>query len=237
MCTSIIYRDYKNQSFGMGFNRDESFKRKPCLNPTKVEYNGIKYISPIDGDHGGTWIGINSKKIIYAILNLYEAQLKIIKNPTSRGFLVQDLLKEKMDFDEFKTEKLQLFYPFRIIKVNMNITEILSWNGQEVKYEKDDSKWKIIASSFMLGSTAEEIRRSVFQKNYLHYENSMDFINLSSKFLSSHLPERGGASPCMHRRESHTVSNTIVHVTEKGTKVLFKNCQPCESEKYDVYEL
>lgn len=237
MCTSLIYRDIKTQSFGIGFNRDESFRRKPCLNPSKIEYNGIRYISPVDGDHGGTWIGSNSNKIIYAILNFYDAQFKILKNPTSRGFLVQDLLKEKISFNEFKADELHSFYPFRIIKVSMIKTEILSWNGQEINYEENDSRWKVLASSFMLGSIAEEIRDSVFQKNFLEYEKSLDFIELSDKFLSSHLPEKGGASPCMHRREAHTVSNTIIHVSKECTKVLFKNSQPCESEKYEVYEL
>ncbi len=237
MCTSLIFRDIKTQTFGMGFNRDETFKRKSSLNPTKLEHNGIKYISPIDGDHGGTWIGSNSNKIIFAILNFYEAQLKILKNPTSRGFIVQDLLKEKISFDEFKADQLYSFYPFRVIKVSMNKTEILSWNGQEVQYKEDDSRWKVLASSFMLGSTAEEIRGAVFQNNFLEYEKSYDFIDLSAKFLSSHLPEKGGASPCMHRREAHTVSNTIIHISDNGTKILFKNSQPCESEKYEVYEL
>ena len=94
MCTSLIYRDIQKNTFGVGFNRDESVKRKPSLHPKKVQYNGIEYLCPIDGDYGGTLIGINSNRVVYAILNLYEAQLKIIKNPTSRGFLTQKLLSE-----------------------------------------------------------------------------------------------------------------------------------------------
>jgi hypothetical protein len=236
LCTSLIYRDLQKNTFGVGFNRDESVKRKPSLHPKKVQFNGIEYLCPIDGDYGGTWIGINSNRVVYAILNLYEAQLKIIKNPTSRGFLTQRLLREEIDFNFFINDNLSSYYPFRILKVGLEKTEVLSWDGERVIIETDTSKWKIIASSFMLGAKAEEIRSSVFHYNFLLDDGSQNFIDISSKYFSSHLPDKGGSSPCMHRREAHTVSNTIISIENHEIKLLYKNIQPCETEVYDIYK-
>ncbi len=236
MCTSLIYRNIEKKTFGVGFNRDESIKRKSSLHPKKVQYNEIEYLCPIDGDYGGTWIGINSNRIVYAILNLYEAQFKIIKNPTSRGFLTQKLLREEIDFSFFIKENLHTYYPFRILKVGLYKTEVLSWDGDKVITEVDTSIWKIIASSFMLGAKAEEIRRSVFHSNFLVEEESQNFIDISSKYFSSHLPDKGGSSPCMHRREAHTVSNTIINIDNQEIKLMYKNSQPCESEVYEIYK-
>jgi hypothetical protein len=236
MCTSIIYRDILNSEFGMGFNRDESVKRKPASDPLEENSKGIKILYPVDGDYGGTWIGVNSKNKIYALLNLYEANLKILRNPTSRGFLVKNLLKEEIDFGFFSKENLISYYPFRILEVTLENTRILSWDGETVNLVQNCENWKVIASSFVLGAEAEDIRAKTFADEFSN-KDSMDFENTFSAFLTCHIPEKGAKSPCMHRREAHTVSNTIISIKQNKIKLLYKNQQPCETNESKEYIL
>lgn len=81
MCTAIIYRNKEKNILGLGFNRDESVKRKPSSLPQKIGNGPVYAISPLDGDYGGTWIGVNSSQEIYCLLNFYEATLKLLIQP------------------------------------------------------------------------------------------------------------------------------------------------------------
>jgi hypothetical protein len=236
MCTSLIYRDIAKKEFGIGFNRDESIKRKPSLDPVEESINGIKILYPVDGDYGGTWIGVSSKNKIYAILNLYEANLKILRNPRSRGFFVKNLLKEEIDFDFFTKENLLIYYPFRILELTLDFTRILSWDGESVNCIQNEDPWSVIASSFVLGKEAEEVRFKTFKEEFLK-EEITDFETISSAFLTCHSPEKGAKSPCMHRREAHTVSSTIISIKQDKIKLLYKNQQPCETNESKEYKL
>ena len=236
MCTSLIYRDIAKKEFGIGFNRDESIKRKPSFDPVEENTNGIKILYPVDGDYGGTWIGVSSKNKIYALLNLYEANLKILRNPKSRGFFVKNLLKEEIDFDYFTKENLLIYYPFRILEVTLGFTRILSWDGENVNSTQNEVPWSVVASSFVLGKEAEEVRSKTFMEEFLKDETT-NFETISSAFLTCHLPEKGAKSPCMHRREAHTVSNTIISIKDDKIKLLYKNQQPCETNESKEYRL
>jgi hypothetical protein len=50
-------------------NRDERDSRQPALGPRLHEQNGVKYIAPVDGDHGGSWIGTNEFGMSLCLLN------------------------------------------------------------------------------------------------------------------------------------------------------------------------
>lgn len=233
MCTSLIYRNPERKLLGLGFNRDESIKRKPADPPHIYEENGIKVLAPADGDQGGTWIGINSDGEIYALLNLYEAQLKLIQYPTSRGFLVRRLLEKKYSISEINEKSLEKYYPFRLVRAGAEKTEIFSWNGEYTETWEDSSEWLVLGSSFMLGAEAEKIRRQNFEENYKNQHT--DFFSAAAAFLTSHLPEKGPKSPCMHRRDAHTVSQTLILKSEKETVMKYKSMQPCETEVFEEF--
>lgn len=234
MCTSLIYRNSERTLLGLGFNRDESVKRKPADPPFLYEENGIKILAPADGDQGGTWIGINSKGEIYALLNLYEAQLKLIKYPISRGLLVRRFLENRYNTSEMNEKSLEKYYPFRLVRAGREKTEVFSWNGEYLENWEDSSEWLVLGSSFMLGAEAEKIRKKNFEENYKG--KHPDFFSTASAFLTSHLPEKGPKSPCMHRRDAHTVSQTLILKSEKETIMKYKSMQPCETDIFKEYQ-
>ncbi|WP_016752839.1 NRDE family protein [Leptospira kirschneri] len=238
MCTALIYRNPDLEIFGIGFNRDESVKRKPSLAPTKLENGSVFVIAPLDGDYGGTWIGINSSKEIFCLLNFYEATLKLLKNPTSRGLLVRSCLLDEVKPEHLKSEDLNHYYPFKLLKITLDRTETFVWNGKELITDFYTKSFQILGSSFTQGPKAQISREEVFQKYYLPktFPDTDGFLKLSKDFLTSHLPEKGALSSCMHRRDAHTVSKTEIVLQENKCTITYQEGQPCEAPDTKVFK-
>ncbi|EQA35022.1 NRDE domain protein [Leptospira inadai serovar Lyme str. 10] len=230
MCTALIYRDPTRKLYGLGFNRDESVKRKPSLSPVLLESPSAKAIAPIDGDAGGTWIGISQDGEIICLLNYYEAALKLLRNPTSRGLLVRSILLKERIPESYSVSELEQYYPFKLFRIRRDETDIFIWDGQTYENEKDKGIYTVFGSSFTQGPKAQVVRRDIFEKHFLPsaLPDGMDFVSLAKNFLSSHLPEKGALSPCMHRRDATTVSRTIFVVENEQVNSFYKPIQPCE---------
>ncbi|MBE7413443.1 MAG: NRDE family protein [Leptospiraceae bacterium] len=238
MCTSVIYRDLENQSIFLGFNRDESVKRKKAISPSIEKINDVEVLCPKDGDYGGTWIGVNSTGEIFAILNFYEAQLKILRNPVSRGLLLRSVLFKEIALDGIDAQGLVKYYPFRIIKINYSTVMLFEWNGESIHTQEDAGKWQVFGSSFTLGKKAEIERRRLFEEKFLpDIKNFQDMENTSIRFLTSHIPEAGALSPCMHRREARTVSQTLITLRKNVVSMKYKNSPPCETEEFENFSM
>ncbi|MBI4909752.1 MAG: hypothetical protein HY820_39405, partial [Acidobacteria bacterium] len=50
-------------------NRDEKKTRRKALPPVVNTRQGVRYIAPADGDHGGTWIAVNDRGLTLCLLN------------------------------------------------------------------------------------------------------------------------------------------------------------------------
>lgn len=236
MCTALIYRNLQTEEFGLGFNRDESFLRKKAELPSVYESNQVKVLSPKDGDHHGTWIGVNNKGDVYALLNLYEVKILSIAKPISRGWLVSQLLERKINFNSLNPDSLKDFLPFRLIFLTFEKTSLLTWDGKTVQIEEDRSEWQVYASSALHGKEAEKVRKQTFEINFL--QNSyFPFMQISKDYLSCHIPEKGSLSPCMHRDVAHTVSQTILYVQNGIIHLEYKDGQPCEEKYWTSYKL
>ncbi|MCX7998321.1 MAG: NRDE family protein [Leptospiraceae bacterium] len=234
MCTALIFRDLQNSEFGLGFNRDESFLRRKGEKPHLYEVNGIKILMPLDGDHKGTWIGVNDVGDVYALLNLYEVKIVSIAKPISRGLLVRNLLERKNSILDLNAEFLKDFLPFRLIFFSFEKTHLFTWDGKVLQHDIDAGNWKVFASSALHGKEAEKVRQETFEKNFLTRYNQ-NFLEISQLYLTCHIPEKGSLSPCMHRDVAHTVSQTIIHIQNKTVNLYYKDGQPCEEKEWTRY--
>src|SRR5438132_36416 len=74
-------------------NRDERRTRKPASGPQQRSLRGVSFIAPIDGDHGGSWIGVNEFGLTLCLLNRYgDERARVNSSYISRGLLLTDLL-------------------------------------------------------------------------------------------------------------------------------------------------
>ncbi|MEW6210369.1 MAG: NRDE family protein [Acidobacteriota bacterium] len=87
MCTISWLR--RDDGFDLMCNRDERHSRKRAFAPAMDRLRGVSFISPKDGDHGGTWIGVNQFGVALCLLNRYEAE------KTCRGDRLWSPLLEK----------------------------------------------------------------------------------------------------------------------------------------------
>ncbi len=72
MCTvSWIHEEGGYQLFS---NRDETYTRKPALPPSAREQRGVRFIAPIDGDQGGSWIGVSAAGYAFGAFYQLEAE-------------------------------------------------------------------------------------------------------------------------------------------------------------------
>ncbi|HIJ65267.1 MAG TPA: hypothetical protein HPP77_04880 [Candidatus Hydrogenedentes bacterium] len=71
MCTVTLYRDATSVLVTM--NRDELHARAPERPPTVFEEAGSRgqWMAPIDGEAGGTWMGVNACGVVACLLNAY----------------------------------------------------------------------------------------------------------------------------------------------------------------------
>ena len=74
MCTVTWILD--GDSYSLYFNRDELRTRQPALPPQRHQERGVRFLSPTDGDAGGTWIAVNEYGLSLGLLNDYSSRAR-----------------------------------------------------------------------------------------------------------------------------------------------------------------
>ena len=115
-------------------NRDERHTRKPAGDPRIGDVRGVSFVAPIDGDHGGSWIGVNQFGLTLCLLNRYDdLSADPSRDYTSRGLLLTDLLdcRDGSQISTRVTEAgLDRFRPFTLLALSVDAPAMLvGWNG------------------------------------------------------------------------------------------------------------
>ncbi len=88
MCTvSWIHEDNGYQLF---CNRDERLTRREAQAPVLFERDGVRYLAPVDGEAGGTWIATNEFGVSICLMNGTTA-IDADRRNRRRGLLVAEL--------------------------------------------------------------------------------------------------------------------------------------------------
>jgi hypothetical protein len=116
-------------------NRDEKRTRGAAFAPQVMERNGVRYIAPIDPDHGGTWLSANEFGLSVCLLN-GTADVEPRDLRRSRGLLLRELAwAPGADECALWLRHLDLtpFAPFSILILEPGRSGILAeWNGGEL---------------------------------------------------------------------------------------------------------
>lgn len=238
MCTvSWIHRE---DGYLLLFNRDELRTRKPASAPRIEQRNGVPFIAPLDGDHGGSWIAVNQFGLSLCLLNRFDdSPGEIIRDYKSRGLLLHELIdcsNLKMVSDRVVDAKCLRFRPFTLVTLVAGQPSLLiDWTGSEtITKNHAESHMPITSSSLREGNVVLE-RKGQFQEMVL--ERSRVDEDLLFQFHRSHLPERGPASVCMHRPDARTVSMSTVIVTQKAIEFVYHPNSPCQPAMADRLQL
>lgn len=221
------------------FNRDELRTRKPAEAPRIHGVNGKRFISPIDGDFGGTWLGINEFGMTLGLLNRYvdnagpaqSSESKPGRLFTSRGSLVQELL-QCQSISEIENQllrmRLERFQPFTLAIISAEGDIRLSiWSGRRLQIQtQSGSDIGFITSSSH--DTRNVMKSREVQFRNLRTKYGVVDIEMLSELHRSHTPARGPNAICMHRNDAGTVSFSRIDFSHDISKFTYYPAALCQ---------
>lgn len=149
-------------------NRDESVLRKPALPPIIHVFQNVSILYPVDGEAGGSWIGVNNNGHAGVLLNgaidNHKHQPPYRK---SRGIIflkIMDSLNVVQTFNELYLEAIE---PFTVILLyNENLFDC-RWDGKQKHIQKLPADLPYTWSSFTLYNASMRSRKSIQFKNWV----------------------------------------------------------------------
>lgn len=222
------------------FNRDERRTRAPGAPPSLHRADGLRFAAPIDGDFGGTWIGVNEAGLSVSLLNRYEdSPVDPAGGTVSRGLLVKALLTSS-SLDELARrvagDDLGRYQPFTLCAAAPGLPlAIYDWTGERLLAAAHEAPGMVRTSSGRDQREAELIRGQVW-KTLATTRTAIEAGTLT-EFHRSHRPEKGPFSVCMHREEARTQSLCTVAVSDLGIELGYFAGPPCESPPFSSVRL
>ena len=220
-------------------NRDERDTRKPALAPVIHEAAGVRFIAPVDGDHGGSWIAVNEFGITFSLVNRYrcgQCSRETKPKPPSRGLLLTSLADCRSQEDvhsRFDRLNLAAYPPFTVaVLAPGKPSLLLHWTGRDSLIEcNGEAAMPLISSSFDPRGV-EVYRKRLF--NALVAERGRVDLKLLLEFHASHAPTPSAYSPCMHRENALTVSFSRVTVADGVIEFVYFPVPPCARRQREV---
>jgi uncharacterized protein with NRDE domain len=210
-------------------NRDERHTRRAAAPPRQHERAGVNFLAPVDGDHGGAWIGVNEFGLSLCLLNRYQDRWQITDRQISRGLLLVELMdsdsqaQTRWRLTEFDLPRYQ---PFTLVALERGASALLfQWTGQRLTIESNgDAQMPLVSSSYDSAGAAR-FRREYFAELKKAADRVSDDLLLA--FHQSHAPERGPYSVCMHRADAATVSFSRIRAGAKTIEFDYYSAAPC----------
>jgi hypothetical protein len=187
--------------------------------------DGIRFLAPIDGEAGGTWIGVNEFGVALALLNGPPGIEAVPR--ASRGVLALELLSTRCQAEaceRLRHSNLSAFAPFTLAVFDIGVPAVaLEWSGEELAV-CGEPRAPLVSSSFdwagVVFSRRREFARMVSASSKL-------CAGLLSAFHESHAQGPSAYSACMHRPDAQTVSFTRVRVTRSTVTMFYTPAAPC----------
>ena len=218
-------------------NRDERKARAAAWPPRVRELHDVRFIAPIDAQHGGSWLTVNQFGTTFSLLNRYDTSSPPIGAgaPISRGLLLYDLLDCVTPPQvEARLAGLPLssFHPFTLAVVPLQApAQLCQWNGQQLLIENAPSG-PLTSSSF---DTSNVIAQRQAHFTALQKAEGATSTELLNRFHHSHEPLAPEAAVCMHRAEAQTVSFSHLIVTPQRIEFRYSPNPPCRATEHDAY--
>ena len=205
------------------FNRDEQLTRKAALPPRLAEFGGVRFLAPVDGDFGGTWMASNEYGISICLLNganLTGSRGGEKAAARSIGLVVPELMASlSMAAVQTILEAVSCedFAPFTLAALGPSRPTILfEWDGSRKTVQaRDECYFMLRSSSF--DSVAVRMSREEEFRGLVDSRGEVD-ARLLERFHQSHAPARSAYSVCMHRQDAETMSHARIRVTQQKAR-------------------
>ena len=218
MCTVTIHRDAETLVVTM--NRDEARTRAPESPPAifAPEDFAKEWMAPIDGEAGGTWMGVNARGVVACLLNVYRPGQMLARpeapSAFSRGTIVPAVLAQG-DGERVRRWITEKFDPspyesFQLVVVWLEGGARWVWSDSEhLEHSPCRDEWTLVSSSLWRPDAVLAWRREAFEQ----WRNAGS--ERRGHLPAFHLLQAKGKeewSPLMDREWSCTRSITQAHV-------------------------
>lgn len=224
MCTvSWLHSD---SGYQLLCNRDERNTRKVATAPALHERDGVRFIAPLDGDHGGTWIATNEHGLTLALVNGVRP---LEPSPRSRGYLLMTLASAG-SLNEVAARigqaNLLLYAPFTLVVLQpKHPAALFEWDASRLTTNMNAEDRMPLASSSFDPEGVRTYRQKEFQRFQTAGKLTAETL---FTFHQSHGSGPSAYSTCMHRSDAQTVSFTWVDVTEHDVHFFYSPAAPCQ---------
>ena len=219
MCT-LTWQRAAAGGYDLWFNRDERDTRQPEQAPRFGETPaGVRYLAPLDGDHGGTWLLLNSHGLSVAILNFYPRGV-LEAGRFSRGTIPLHCAACR-GVGEIATALRALaikdYAPFHLVAVDAQGGAVhFRWDARALH---ESPAAAFLTSSSFEPERVQDVRRARFAA--WPGRAPEDLL----RFHHQHDPAAGAESVCMRRPDACTRSVCTIRVRSGGSELQY---QPVE---------
>ncbi len=239
MCT-VVLRTGIDGDLELIMNRDERLDRAAELPPRlhRAAAGRPAWIGPVDGERGGTWIGVNGGGVAACILNAYvPSDLELLGRSgiPSRGEIVPRALAHRAD-DVLEWAQEQLDprrYPsFVLVLAIPGAAHCVRWLlGCGLEISDLSSGWSMVTSSLWRPREVVAWREAAFQgwlEDGTPHRGSIPEINLLTDEAA---PEH---SPLMTRPLSATRSVTSIRIEGRMRRAVMRYWQRRPDRRIDA---
>lgn len=213
MCTLTVFKH--SHGFLVTMNRDERRGRQEPGRLQEVSMADANLVYPVDGESGGTWIGINNHGVLLCLLNHYsessgDPEASPAGGRQSRGVIIPAALRIGVEEEvEQHLQHLQpeSFQPFDLFLVSARRHLHFVWDGSCFSQSTMHvSPWFMFTSSAFRSDGVLSYRQNLFRE-WLRSEASKE--NPEQVLETFHLAQNSRhkeSSVLMARKHSHTKS-------------------------------
>lgn len=237
MCTLTWLRGA--DGYALRMNRDEMLVRRAESGPTVHERDGRRFIAPVDGDAGGTWIAVGDTGVTVCLLNGYvPADLRDVPR-RSRGILVLDLADARTR-DEALGRLAQddpaRYRSFVLVVVDPAApVAVAHFDGDTLEIDRDAELRVPLISSAIRSQEVRASRQATFDELRGAHGGVTD--DMLAAYHASHRRGPSAHSPCMHRHDAETRSLSHVVVSEGRVRFAYTGDAPCRGATPVVVDL
>jgi len=220
MCT--VSWAQTREGYGLLFNRDELKTRELALGPQEHVCNGVRYLAPTDGRHGGTWILVNEYGLTLCLLNHYPRRFTgaDLKRP-SRGNLVVGCAGSPGGMEVVRSLEclaLEEYPPFHLVAVSRTEAHLLTWDGDRMAH-RETGEWSAPLTSSSFETDRVVSYRTEIYRRLVGHNPRMETLET---FHRQHEPSRAAYSVLMFRPDACTHSLTRVEVNARRATLRYE---------------
>ena len=251
MCTLAIYfRMLPQYPLLVAANRDEQYDRPSA--PPQLLGQEPRIIAGRDLRAGGTWLGVNERGVLAAMLNRrINSQNVPFPEARSRGLLCMDLLaRPSASAAEFFFRDHQAAYnPFTALIADRRQAYVFYNAGREFVAQELKPGLHVFSSAaeFELHSDKADRAYALFgeiaDKLKLVASAELQMIAALRRALGDHSLPAGSLDPgdaiCVHRDNTGTVSSSVVMISPPSARFKMFHCAgaPCQNTFGEAIEL